>query len=420
MAMNVKPVPTLDDRINDLRARTAAIVNEDILPNERRLLSALRFEEGEEETPEIKEALDLRHDVQDKVKQAGLWAPHLPREYGGMGLDFLSHAYMNEVLAYAQGAAALFGVEAPNSGNQTILVRYGTEEQKRKWLLPLIDGTMESGFSMTEPHNPGSDPRSLDTQAVREGDELVINGHKWFTSNGWAADFFIVMCRVTDPTGEMGAPGQMSQVIVPTKTPGVNIVRGIGIWGRNRSDHCEVVYDDVRVPIENVLGRVGEGHQAAQDRLGAGRIFHCMNAVGQMWRAFDLMLERACSREVHGGLLKDKQFVQGFIADSYMDIQSARLMTIHAAEKIDQGDRLARTDISAIKVFVPQAYSRVADRAIQVWGAAGVTTEMPLAGMYLGARTLRLADGPDEVHKILIAKNVLARYETGESWDFGN
>ena len=199
----------------------------------------------------------------------------------------------------------------------------------------------------------------------------------------------------------------------------MNIVRGVGIWGRETSDHCEIIYENVRVPVENLLGRVGEGHQAAQDRLGAGRVFHCMNSIGQMWRAFDLMVERATTREVHGGLLEDKQFIQGFIADSYIDIQAARLMTIHAAEKIDRGDRGARTDISAIKIFVPAAYHRVVDRAIQVWGAAGVSSDLPLAGMYLGARTLRIADGPDEVHKILIAKNVLAASHEG-GWDFGN
>jgi acyl-CoA dehydrogenase len=416
MPMNCKPIPTLDERINDIRMRTAEIVNNDILPNERKLWATRR--EGESWSDRT-ETLELRAAVKEKVKKAGLWAPHLPKEYGGMGLDFLAHAYMNEVLAYAIGAASLFGVVAPNSGNQSILVKYGTEEQKQKWLLPLIDGTMESGFSMTEPHNPGSDPRSLDTTAVRDGDDWVINGHKWFTSNGIDADFFIVMCRVTEPGGDPKS-GPMVQIIVPTATKGVNIVRGIGVWGRSHTDHCEVKYENVRVPVENALGRVGEGHQAAQDRLGAGRIYHCMNSIGQMWRAFDLMVERASTRDVHGGKLKDKQFVQGFIADSYIDIQAARLMTIHAAEKIDQGLHAARTDISAIKVFVPAAYSRVVDRAIQVWGAAGVSNDLPLAGMYMGARTLRLADGPDEVHKILIAKNVLGQYAHGESWDFGN
>jgi acyl-CoA dehydrogenase len=367
-----------------------------------------------------REVLELRTDIKEKVKKAGLWAPHLPTEYGGMGLEFLAHAYMNEVLAYAIGAASLFGVVAPNSGNQSILAKYGTKEQKEQWLLPLIDGTMESGFSMTEPENAGSDPRSLTTTAVEDGDHWVINGHKWFTSNGIEADFFIVMCRAVRAGKEPTKNDPMVQIIVPTTVPGVNIVRGIGIWGRKESDHCEVRYEDVRVPIENALGQVGEGHQAAQDRLGAGRIYHCMNSVGQMWRAFDLMVERARSREVHGGLLQDKQFIQGFIADSYIDIQAARLMTLHAAEKIDQGPQAARTDISAIKVFVPSAYMRVVDRAIQVWGAAGVSNDLPLSAMFLGARTLRIADGPDEVHRILIAKNVLGQYAKGEGWDFGN
>ena len=176
----------------------------------------------------------------------------------------------------------------------------------------------------------------------------------------------------------------------------------------------------MRVPIENQLGRAGSGHQTAQDRLGAGRVYHCMNSVGQMWRAFDLMVERATMREVHGGKLETKQFIQGFIAESYIDIQAARLMTIHCAERMDSGVADPRTDISAIKIFVPAAYGRVVDRAIQVWGAAGVSGDLPLATMYQGARTLRLADGPDEVHKILIAKNVLGRYHAGESWDFGN
>jgi acyl-CoA dehydrogenase len=417
MKMNCNPVSTLDDRINDIRCRTADIVNEDILPNEQRLWAARHEGESMEHRREV---LELRAQIKQKVKNAGLWAPHLPTEYGGMGLDFLAHAYMNEVLAYAIGAASLFGVVAPNSGNQSILAKYGTEEQKQQWLLPLIDGEMESGFSMTEPHNPGSDPRSLTTTAVLEGDEWVITGHKWFTSNGIAADFFIVMCRVVAPGAELTKNDPMVQIIVPTNVAGVNIVRGIGIWGGRESDHCEVKYENVRVPKQNALGQVGEGHQAAQDRLGAGRIYHCMNSIGQMWRAFDLMVERARSRQVHGGLLQDKQFIQGFISDSYIDIQAARLMTLHAAERIDRGLQGARTDISAIKVFVPAAYSRVVDRAIQVWGAAGISNDLPLAAMYLGARTLRIADGPDEVHRILIAKNVLGAYAEGEGWDFGN
>jgi acyl-CoA dehydrogenase len=414
--MNVQPVPTLSERVNEVRSLTAQIVNKEILPNENYLW--VWRSDGRFEDSDVQQASRLREGIKAKVKQAGLWAPHLPVEYGGAGLSFLEHAYMNEVLAYAVGAAALFGVVAPNSGNQTILLKYGTEEQKKKWLIPLIEGRMESGFSMTEPDSAGSDPRSIKTTARRDGDEWVINGHKWFTSNGKRADFFIVMCRTEDPDGPSSDNGKMTQIIVPKDTPGVNIIRGVPVWGRE-SDHCEIIYDDVRVPVTNQLGQTGTGHQAAQDRLGAGRVYHCMNSVGQMWRAFDLMVERSMTREVHGGLLETKQFIQGFIADSYIDIQAARLMTIHCAEKMEGGGD-PRTDISAIKVFVPAAYQRVVDRAIQVWGAAGVSGDLPLAAMYEGARTLRIADGPDEVHKILIAKNVLRKYHAGLGWDFAN
>ena len=416
MLMNVEPIPTVSDRINEIRRLTASIVNKEILPKEN-MLWAWR-PQGPFRDAEVDDARQTREGIKAKVKQAGLWAPHLPVEYGGAGLDFLELAYMNEVLAYAVGAASLFGVVAPNSGNQSILVKYGTEEQKERWLIPLIDGRMESGFSMTEPDQPGSDPRSLKTTARRDGDEWVINGHKWFTSNGKRADFFIVMCRTESPDGPADPNAKMTQIIVPADTPGVTILRSINVWGQE-SDHCEIAYADVRVPVTNQLGDTGAGHQAAQDRLGAGRVYHCMNAIGQMWRAFDLMVERSISREVHGGTLETKQFIQGFIADSYIDVQAARLMTIHCAEKMQAGAD-PRTDISAIKIFVPAAYHRVVDRAIQVWGAAGVSGDLPLAGMYQSARTLRIADGPDEVHKILIAKNVLARYHEGRGWDFGS
>ncbi len=414
MPMNVKPIPTLDPRINEIRELTARIVNQDILPTARVHAAGGR---GDATASERSASKGASQKIKLTVKAAGLWAPHLAASStAGPALRaFLEHAYMNEVLAYTTGGAGLFGVVAPNSGNQTILLKYGTEAQKRKWLVPLTEGKMESGFSMTEPDSPGSDPRSIKTTARLEDGEWVINGHKWFTSNGRRADFLIVMCRTE---GEGSDTGRMTQIIVPTKTPGVRIVRGVEVWGRT-SDHCEIVYDNVRVPEENALGEAGSGHKAAQDRLGAGRVFHCMNSIGQMWRAFDLMVERAAMREVHGGVLASKQFVQGFIADSYIDIQAARLMTIRCAQLMEDGGD-PRTDISAIKVFVPAAYTRVVDRAIQVWGAAGVSGDLPLAGMYLGARTLRIADGPDEVHRVLIARNVLAQYAGGEGWDFGN
>jgi acyl-CoA dehydrogenase len=401
--MQIAPIPTLDDETNQIRQMTADIVANQIIPNEHFLRQ--RDARGLEEWARL---VDL-------VKQAGLWAPHLPEEYGGMGIRFLQHAYMNEILAWSPFSAPIFGIVAPNAGNQKILVKYGTPEQKKRWLEPLVAGTLQSCFAMTEPNAPGSDPRAIRTRAVREGDTWVINGHKWFVSNAKAADFAIVMCRTEQ---EGGANDRMTQIIVPTDTPGFHRVRSVPVWGHTGGHHGEIILEDVRVPLENALGRAGSGHQAAQDRLGAGRVFHCMNCIGQMWRAFDLMVQRSIEREVHGGTLETKQFVQGFIADSYMDIQASRLMTIHCAELIDQGLD-ARTDISAIKVFVPNAMHRVVDRAIQVHGALGVSSDTPLEGMYRGARTLRLADGPDEVHRILIAKKVLERYHRGESWDFG-
>ncbi len=404
--LSVEPIPSLSDEINKIRADTAEIVGEHIIPDEDRLSVP-----GNERD-------SLVHDLQGFVKSRGLWAPHLPKEYGGMGVGFLGHAYMNEILAWSPFSNSIFGVQAPTSGNQTVLIKYGTEAQKRKFLDPTFSGEETSCFSMTEPDNPGSDPRSLQTKAVKDGDEWVINGRKWFTSNGVAASWALVMCRTEDEAPNGGINEKMTQIIVPTDTPGMKIERSVPVWGQVGGAHCEITYTNVRVPMENQLGTRGSGHAAAQDRLGAGRVFHCMNCVGQMWRAFDLMVKRAAERTVHGGLLEDKQLTQAAIADSYMDIQAARLMTIHCAQVIESGAD-ARTQISAIKVFVPNAMHRVVDRAIQIHGAMGVSGDTPLAGMYLGARTLRIADGPDEVHRILIAKNILKRYHGGQTWDFG-
>ena len=404
--MQISPIPTLDDETNQLRMMTADIVANHIIPNEHFLIRR-----GDPETP--KHWARLIH----LVKERGLWAPHLPEQYGGMGIGFLKLAYMNEILAWSPYSNPIFGILAPNSGNQTILVKYGTPEQKKKWLEPLVAGTMQSCFAMTEPNSAGSDPRSIQTKAVRDDNEWVINGHKWFASNAKQADFAIVMCRTEDETNA-DVNGRMTQIIVPTDAPGFNYIRSVPVWGQTDGHHGEIILENCRVPLGNALGKQGSGHQAAQDRLGAGRVYHCMNCIGQMWRAFDMMVRRSMEREVHGGKLEEKQFIQGFIADSYMDIQASRLMTIRCAELMERGLD-ARTDISAIKIFVPNAMHRVVDRAIQVHGALGVSSETPLEGMYRGARTLRLADGPDEVHRILIAKNVLHKYHNGESWDFG-
>ncbi len=406
--LRVQPIPGLSDEVNQIRLDTADIVGKRIIPNEPILSD--RWNNND--------AKSLWEDIVGEVKERQLWAPHLPEEYGGSDMGFLAHAYMNEILAWSTVAAPMFGVVAPNSGNQKVLVKYGSPDQKKKWLEPLVRGETQSCFSMTEPDNAGSDPRSIQTRAVRDGDEWVINGHKWFTSNAVRADWALVMARTEEPDGKGGTNEKMSQFIVPTDSPGFEIVRSVPVWGHTGGHHCEILYKDVRVPHENMLGREGQGHAAAQERLGAGRVYHCMNSIGKMWRAFDLMVKRSIERDVHGGKLETKQFVQGFIADSYMDIQAARLMTINCARIMEEGGD-PRTEISAIKVFVPAAFHRVVDRAIQVFGAKGVSGDTPLASMYLGARTLRLADGPDEVHRILIAKNVPKHYHDGQSWDFG-
>ena len=365
--------------------------------------------------------IELMEGAKEKARELGLWNFFLPDPDGniGDGLTNLDYTYVASEIGKYPLASESMNCSAPDTGNMEVLERVGTEEQKKQWLEPLLNGEIRSAYAMTEPNLASSDAKNISTSAVLDGDEWVINGHKWFTSNGHAADFYIVMCRTSDESDPSGENSKMTQIIVPKNTPGVNVVRGVPVWGKP-SSHCEIVYDNVRVPKENQLGQTGSGHQAAQDRLGAGRVYHCMNSIGSMWRAFDLMVSRLKTREVHGGeKLADKHFMQGFVADSYIDIQSARLMTIHCAEKMESGDD-PRTDISAIKVYVPNAYHRVVDRAIQVYGAAGVSGDLPLAGMYEGARTLRIADGPDEVHKVLIAKLVMRQYEEGDSWDFGN
>ncbi len=368
MPINVTPNAALSDDLNDIRLRTARIVNERILPNESKLWRARGGNATDEERAEAKA---LRQEIQDEVKSAGLWAHPISRRVRRHGARLHgSRLHERDPGLRRRSGRPLRGGGAelgqPDDPGQ---VRHGGAEAEVA--PPPGRGHHAVGLlhDRARERRVGSALHS-DHRRPREGDEWVINGHKWFTSNGWAADFFIVMCRAKESKDD-DRPGRMVQIIVPTSTPGVTIVRGIGIWGSGSSDHCEVRYDQVRVPSENLLGQVGDGHRAAQDRLGAGRIFHCMNSVGQMWRAFDLMVERLLTREVHGGLLKDKQFMQGFVADSYMDLQAARLMTIHAAEKVDKADPQARTEISAIKVFVPAAYSQVVDRAIQVWEAAG-------------------------------------------------
>jgi acyl-CoA dehydrogenase len=351
--------------------------------------------------------------LQEQVRAQGLWAMHLPAELGGPGYGQIELALMNEILGRCMFAPTVFGCQAPDSGNAELLGLFGTEEQKSRWFQPLLAGELISSFSMTEP-GAGADPLLLRTAATEDGDHWVINGHKWFSSNASIADFLIVMAR-TAPDAEPHR--QYSMIIVPIDTPGVNVIRDVknmGDPGHETGDwngHAEVVYDNVRVPRKNILGGDGDGFLLAQKRLGPGRIHHCMRWIGQSQRAFDMLCERAVTRRTHGSVLGDKQTVQNWVADCYAEMQAARLMTLHAAWKIDSvGSSAARTEIAAIKYFGAMVLYNVIDRAIQTYGSLGYSSDMPLESMYRHARAARIYDGPDEVHKITVARRVLRNY----------
>jgi alkylation response protein AidB-like acyl-CoA dehydrogenase len=385
--------------------QTRAFMEAHVYPNER----ALDREDAAADA--------LIEELRAKVKAAGLWAPHIGPEAGGTGTGFLDYAYLNEEIGRSSWAQLIFGCQAPDAGNSEILLMFGTDEQKDRWLLPLVAGEIRSFFSMTEPEVSGSDPTGLRTAAVRDGDDLVINGHKWFSSSAEGAAFGIVMA-VTDP--DAPPHSRMSQIIVPADTPGVEIVRPIpvlGHAGHGWSTHCDVRYTDVRVPATNILGEPGDGFRIAQKRLGPGRIHHVMRWLGQMERAFELMCSYSLQREVSGGPLAEKQTVQNWIAESAAEIQACRLMTLDAAHKIDQGSE-ARVEVSVIKFYAARVLNEVIDRAIQVHGARGLTDETPLAGMATHARAGRIYDGPDEVHKMVVARRILKSFAAGDGWRF--
>ncbi|HWG56206.1 MAG TPA: acyl-CoA dehydrogenase family protein [Gaiellaceae bacterium] len=359
----------------------------------------------------------LIDELRAKAKAAGIWAPHLPPEAGGTGSGFIEYALLNEEIGRSTWAQLVFNCQAPDAGNGEILHLYGTPEQKERFLRPLVDGTARSFFSMTEPEVSGADPTGLRTRAVVEGDEWVIDGHKWFSSSAEGAAFGIVMA-VTDP--DAPPHRRMSQIIVPADTPGVEVVRPIpvlGHTGRGWSTHCEVRYTGVRVPLENVLGEPGDGFRIAQKRLGPGRIHHVMRWLGQMQRAFELMCRYALEREAFGGPLAEKQTIQKWIADSAAEIQACRLMTLDAARKLDEGDE-ARVEISLIKFYAARVLHDVIDRAIQTHGARGLTDETPLGHMYANARGARIYDGPDEVHRMVVSRRILGEFRDGGTYRF--
>ena len=390
------------EEIQELRERYRAFMEQHVYPNERELQS---------------DDADLIRTLRAKAKEEGLWAPHVPPEAGGTGRGFLAYAHLNEEIGRSTYAQLVFGCQAPDAGNAEILHLFGTDEQKERWLRPLVAGEIRSFFSMTEPEVPGSDPTTLRTTARGDGDEWVIDGHKWFSSGADGAAFGIVMA-VTDSDAEPHR--RASQILVPADTPGVEIVRPIPVMGHagtGWSTHCEVWYRDVRVPVANTLGEPGDGFRIAQKRLGPGRIHHVMRWLGQMQRAFELLCSYSLEREAFGSRLADKQTVQNWIADSAAAIHACRLMTLDAAHKIDAGDE-ARVEVSVIKFYAAQALHDVVDRAIQVHGARGLTDETPLAAMYALARAARIYDGPDEVHRMVVSRRILKEFEKGGTWRF--
>ena len=355
--------------------------------------------------------------LQDEVRRQGLWGTHLGPELGGPGYGQVKLALLNEILGRSGPGPTIgpvvFGTAAPDTGNAEIIAHYGTEEQKARYLKPLVDGTMFSAFSMTEPQG-GSDPKTFTTTAVLDGDEWVINGEKWFSSNGrWAE--VLVLLAVTDPDAPILQ--RMSMFLVPKDTPGVEIVRHVGVsgWveGEGGGDHSYIRYNDVRIPKGSLLGEVGKGFQVAQTRLSGGRVHHAMRSVGHMKAAFEMMTERVQSRVTQGEKLADKQLVQEMIADAWITIEQTRLLVMQTAWKIDklQNYRAVRKDIAASKIAASKALMDVATKALQIHGALGITQEMPFVAMIVNGIHVGLADGPSEIHKLTIARDLLRDVE---------
>jgi acyl-CoA dehydrogenase len=373
-----------------------------------------------EEVEPLDYLFDFAYDVKDprrnaavrplqvEVRKRGLWACHLGPDLGGPGYGQLKLALMNEILGRSKFGPTVFGCQAPDSGNAEILAHYGTEAQKDRFLRPLLDNEIVSCFSMTEPQG-GADPKIFTTSAVLDGDQWVINGEKWFSSHAHVAEFLILMA-VTDPDAQ--PYGKLSAFIIPTDTPGIEMLRNMSVGFHGTPAHAYLRLTDVRVPRDHLLGQQGGGFAVAQTRLGGGRVHHAMRTVGQIRKAFDMMCERVLSRETQGSLLADKQMVQEKIADSWIEIEQFRLLVLQTAWKIDKyKDYMAvRKDISAIKALMPKIFHDIAARALHIHGSLGVTPDMPFTEQVIESFHMGLADGPTEVHKITVARQVLRDY----------
>jgi acyl-CoA dehydrogenase len=384
---------------SELRRKLRAFVDERVVPAEPELN---RLDERWHRS-------ELLCDLQRQAKAEGLWALGHPRDVGGGGLPFLPYARLNETIGRSDWGQRVFGTATLQDA--LMLRHFAHARLRERWLPPLVAGDIHPSVGLTEPEVAGSDPRLMQTHARLEGEELVINGHKWFTTHANRAAFTTVYCR----TGGDEENPEFSAILVPTDTPGYTVVRILETMGKTAGGHCEVLLDDVRVPRDNVIGIPGEGLRIAQARLGPGRIFHCMRWLGQAERAFELMCERAASRYVHGSLLADKGEIQRYIAESAIELQASRLLVLDAARVLDTGAK-ARVEISMAKVAAARMLYNVVDRAIQVFGAAGVTSDLPLDRMYREARFGRILDGADEVHRMVVARHLLRDYDGHAPW----
>ncbi|WP_085993034.1 acyl-CoA dehydrogenase [Oceanobacillus senegalensis] len=394
------------DRVMEYQKEITAFMEEYIYPNESTYAEQIDKNDHFSSVPPIIEEL------KEKAKDKGLWNLFLPESECGTGLSNLEYAPLCEIMGRSSIAPEVFNCAAPDTGNMEVLVRYGTEEQKNKWLQPLLDGEIRSCFSMTEPGVASSDATNIEASIVRDGDEYIINGTKWWSSgaNDPRCKIAIVMGK-NDPN----APkyNQQSMILVPIDTPGVTIKRAIPVFGYDHAPHghAEIEYNNVRVPASNMLLGEGRGFEIAQGRLGPGRIHHCMRTIGAAERALEILCDRVESREAFGKKLAEQGVVQEWIADSRIEIEQARLLTLKAAYMMDTvGNKEAKSEISMIKVVAPNMALRVIDRTIQALGGAGVSDDFPLAASYANVRTLRLADGPDEVHRRTVARQELKKY----------
>lgn len=391
------------DNLSNLLPRVRQVVDAEIIPLEKLLISR--------PWAEVEPLFNQKREV---VREAGLWGLALPEAYGGQGLTLAEFGRVSEVLGRTPGGHYVFGCQAPDMGNMELLVHAGTEEQRARFLLPLARGEARSCFAMTEPEHAGSNPTWMSTTAERDGDQYVINGHKWFTTAAEGAAFAVVMA-VTNPDAE-SRHARASQILVPLDTPGFHIERNISVMGEAHggwNSHAEVWFEDVRVPAENLIGEEGKGFALAQLRLGPGRIHHCMRWIGICERAFDIMCSRAAQRELAPGrLLGGQGMVQAWIAECRAEINAARLMVLETAHRIDnEGIYAARDEISLIKFFVAEVLMRVLDRALQTLGGLGMSDDTPIAYWYRHERASRIYDGPDEVHKMSVARRILRRYQ---------